>query len=184
MKHIISFTFCMATIFFCNAQPVSKTLPQKTSGIQTLKPVGVNTPMSKLPDLTFTGVNVTATATGVGVYTLEISFTVKNEGTAPILTSDVTIQGYLTDEVGFARTQDISFTGTYRPGCGTGLGSGLGVYKGEMLQPGESKGSSMRCFNIQLQKTPRPIYYFTINPHSDIKELNMGNNRVPFTILL
>lgn len=184
MKHIISFTFCMATIFFCHAQTVNKSLPQKTSGIQTLRPVDANTLVPKLPDLTFTNVNVTATATGVGVYSLGISFTVKNEGTAPILTSDVTIQGYLTDEVGFARTQDISFTGTFRPGCGITLWSGVLSEKGEMLQPGASKQASMSCFNIQLQKTPRPIYYITINPHSDIKELNLSNNRVPFTILL
>jgi hypothetical protein len=191
MKRISIFSFFMATVFICNAQvdstlrrPISKTLPQKSTGTQTIKQSGLNTPVPKLPDLKFTNVTVTATATGAGVYTLDVSFTVKNDGTAPILTSDVSVQGYITDEVGFARTQDILFTGTYRAGCGTSLSSGTGVFKGEMLEAGASRQSSLRCFNVQLQKTPRPVYYITLNPFSDIKELNRDNNRVPTTILL
>ena len=191
MKQMISLICFSAIALTTNAQTdtlikktVTKTVPQKTGTMQTLKPIGLSTTMPKLPDLKFTNVNITTTATGAGVYTLEIFFTVKNEGTAAILTSDVSVQGYLTDETGFARTQDISFTGTYRPACGVSLGTGLGADKGETLEAGASKQSSMRCFNVQLQKTPRPVYYITLNPFSDIKELNRDNNRVPTTILL
>lgn len=98
------FSFLLICIFaVCFAQPVKdtsiKTLQpvQKTNLKQTLKQP-TNRIIEKLPDLRITTVNVNATHTGTGIYTLTISFTLKNEGNAPISYSNISAQGLFTAE--------------------------------------------------------------------------------------
>jgi hypothetical protein len=190
MKHITSFTFCMATVFFCNAQAdtlskktIIKNLPQKTNVIQTLKTVAPNKPMEKLPDLKFTAFNVTAVlSSGTTTYTINITCTVKNEGTAPVLTDNVSLQGFISDLAWIQKSQDISFTNHFSAAGGR-IMSDI-PNRGETLAPGASKQISYSCYNIILVKEVKPVYYITINHFSALPELNKDNNNTYMAILL
>lgn len=103
MKQIITFMFLLATCLSAHSQRnITKTSPTTTQKTIKLQQRGENKIIvTKLPDLKFTAFNVTATPStsgGITTYTLNISFTVKNDGTLAVLTDDVTLQGCLSNE--------------------------------------------------------------------------------------
>lgn len=191
MKKIIVLFNCMLCLSYVLlaqiSAPKSSTITKKNDPvkIQTLqvKPVNTVKDMSeKLPDLRFTAFNVTATAyidNGVTKYRLNISYTVKNDGNASVLTDDVTIQSFLTTESGL--TKDLSFTSYFTPAGGNVLSDVTG--KGETLAPGATKQLSFSPGNFQLQRDPKPVYLITINAFGGVKESNTTNNRASMTIL-
>jgi hypothetical protein len=181
MKHILSFTCILAACLNANSQigEVSK----KTTNTSTQKMVG-QPPHGlaiKLPDLKFTAVNVTATpsAPGATTYTLDISYTVKNDGTAAVFTNDVSLQGFLSNESWITNgNKDIHMSG-YLEAAGGQLLSG----RNEALAPGESRLVTYSLHDKQLSKDPNPIFIITINMGGGVKEFDYRNN-MTYTIIL
>ncbi len=136
-----------------------------------------------LPDLEFSAFNVTATlSSGTNVYTLNISCTVKNNGTASILTDDVSVQGFISDLDWIQKSQDVSFTNHFKSACGSILSDV--PKRGESLVPGGSKQISYSCFNVTLIKEIKPVYLIGVNLYSNIPEISKDNNKTYISILL
>lgn len=142
-----------------------------------------NIAAAQLPDLKFTSFNVTATpgaVNGVTTYTLNVSYTIKNEGAASVPFENIVIQGFITNENYIKQTQDPKFTGMF-----TAAGGGqLPGFKGEMLAPGASKQISYYISNKELAKDPKPVLLLIINYASGPQEITRDNNNVYMTILL
>lgn len=137
---------------------------------------------TNLPDLTFTAFNVSATLTSPSGYTLNITCTVKNEGTASILTDYISLQGFVSDLDWIQKSQDISFTNHFKPAGGRILSDIPN--RGELLAPGDSKQISYSIFNVTLLKDPKPVYLIGVNLFSNIQEITKDNNKTYMTILL
>jgi hypothetical protein len=138
---------------------------------------------SSLPDLEFSAFNVAASlSSGTNVYTLNITCSVKNNGTASILTDDVTIQGYISDLDWIQKSQDISFTNHFKSACGRTLSDIPN--RGESLAPGGSKQITYSCFNVTLVKDLKPVYLIGVNLYSTIPEISKDNNKTYMSILL
>lgn len=136
-----------------------------------------------LPDLEFSAFNVSAVlSSGTSVYTLNISCTVKNNGTASILTDDVSVQGFISDLDWIQKSQDVSFTNHFKSACG-GILSDI-PNRGELLAPGGSKQMSYSCFNVTLIKDVKPVYLISVNLFSTIPEISKDNNKTYMSILL
>ena len=136
--------------------------------------------IEKLPDLKFTSLNVIATPyveAGIVKYRLDITYTVKNDGTAPIDTGEVIIQSFITTEQNL--TKDLSFTQYFTPSGGGRLDG-----KGKLLAPSESSQMSYSTQGYILQKEPKPVYLILINPFGGPKEISTDNNRASMQILL
>jgi hypothetical protein len=191
MKKII---FSIIIIFvgqLANAQiqtPVKKTAPtnQPVNGInqkilnQTATRSSTGT---GLPDLKFTAFNVSAVlSSGTSVYTLNITCTVKNDGTASVLTDDVSLQGFTTDLDWVQKSQDVGFTNHFKPAGGRTL-SDI-PKRGEELAPGSSKQISYSMFNVLLSKEQKPAYLIGINLFSTLPEISIENNKTYMSIFL
>lgn len=136
----------------------------------------------KLPDLKFSGLTVTATPAGAsGTYNISISFTVKNDGSAPVLADNVTIQAFLSDENWLtAGKKDLSMSGFLSAAGGQLLCNAPG--KGEVLNPGGAKQISYTLFNKNVAPNPKPI--FIINASTGETEIDKSNNLAYTYILL
>ena len=138
-----------------------------TTKNQSLQIKSINTKKDiteKLPDLRFVALTVTATAyldNGVTKYKLNLSYTVKNDGNAAVLSDDVTLNGFVTTDEGL--TKDLSFTSYFMPAGGNVLSDALG--RGETLAPGATKQFSFSPGNFQFQTDPKPVYLITILFH-------------------
>ena len=191
MKKIIILFNCLLCLSFLLQAQINNGKPSKivkkidTVKVQKLQGKLANSAKDmseKLPDLIFTAFNITATAytdNGLTKYRLNISYTVKNDGNALVLSDDVTIQSFLTTELGL--TKDLSFTSYFTPAGGNSLSDVTG--RGETLAPGASKQFSFSPGNYQLQRDAKPVYLITINPFGGVKESNTANNRASMTIL-
>lgn len=185
MKKVIILLNCLLVLSITSQAQISSPKASMTLKNQTLnaKPgVTYNSNVELLPDLKFTALNVTAAPyqdNGVTKYRLNISYTVKNDGTAPVLCDDVTIQAYITTDAGL--TKDLSFTSYFTPAGGHILSNAPG--RGETLAPGTSKQFSFTPGNYDLQKDSKPIYLVCINPYGGAKESDTSNNRASITIL-
>lgn len=170
---------------------IIKNKPVKPTGT-TPKPITLqqqgerNMLVPKLPDLKFTAFNVTATPStsgGITSYTLNISFTVKNNGTVAVLTDDVALQGYLSNESWITRAnKDLRMT-AYLAAAGGRILSSI-PDRGETLAPGASKQISYSISNKQLGTEPKPIFIITIRTSAHIIESDSENNMTYMTILI
>ncbi len=182
MKKLLFITLLAAfTISTATSQKVEKSADPLKQNIPVtlLQQAGKNIPAPKLLDLKFTAANVTATLTGTDTYTLTITCSIKNDGTAAISMGNISIEGRLSNEVSIAKTQDISFTNHYTSACGTT--AGLSYIN---LEPGASTTVSYSCFNMVISKTPRPVYVLLMNYYSPIPEVTKENNRAHIPIFL
>ena len=143
-----------------------------------------NSATAQLPDLKFTGFNVTATApymvNGETNYTLNVSYTIKNEGVVQVSAADIIIQGFLTNENWIKQTQDPRFTGMFTAAGG----SPLSTLPGEALAPGASRNISYSITNKALAKDPKPVLLLIINYARGPQEITRDNNNAYMTILL
>lgn len=185
MKKLIILLNCMLVLSFTLQAQISNKKSGMTIKNQTLKEkpgVTYRSFEEQIPDLKFTALNVTAAPyldNGVTKYRLNITYTVKNDGTGPVLCDNVTIQAYITTEAGL--TKDLSFTGYFTPAGGHILSDAPG--RGETLAPGASKQFSFNPGNVDLQKDSKPIYLVCINPFGGAKESDTNNNRASASIL-
>lgn len=166
---------------------ISKTKSVPASTINRSAKLGIqpkNAAAAQLPDLKFTSFNVTASApyvvNGIINYTLNVSYTVKNDGAASVSYEDIVIQGFLTNEHWIQQTQDPKFTGMF-----TAVGGGqLSGLKGQTLAPGDSKQVSYYISNKELAKDPKPVLLLIINYLRGPQEITRDNNNAYMTILL
>ena len=191
MKKIIFLFNCMFCLsILLQAQitaPRTYTISKQidTTKNQSLQIKSINTKKDiteKLPDLRFTALNAIAIPyldNGVTKYKINLTYTVKNDGDAPVLTDEVSIQGYITTDIGL--TKDLSFTSYFLPAGGNTLSNIPG--RGETLAPGASKQFSFGPSNLQIQKDPKPVYLIIINRYGGPKESNTTNNNASTTIL-
>lgn len=188
---LVSFKISTTQAQVISNPDIIKNKPVKPIGT-TQKPITLqqqgerNILVPELPDLKFTAFNVTATPStsgGITTYTLNISFTVKNDGTVAVLTDDVALQGYLSNESWITRAnKDLSMTG-YLTAAGGQILSSI-PNRGETLAPGASKQISYSIYNKQLGTDPKPIFIITISTGANIKESDSGNNMTYMTILI
>lgn len=138
---------------------------------------------ASLPDLEFTAFNVSAVvSSGVSVYTLNITCTVKNGGTASVLTDNVSVQGFISDLDWVQQSQDVRFTNNFKPAGGRILSDIPN--RGEALAPGASKQISYSISNVTLQKDLKPVYLIGVNLFSTLPEISKDNNKTYMSILL
>jgi subtilase family serine protease len=94
---------------------------------------------------------------------LEISYTVKNEGTVAVNPAAFGVQGFLSN-------------GT--PGCG----GGVNLPAGSLIEPGATASGSFTC-SAKFDKTGSPTYTLQVDYGNRIKESNEQNNSAQQTIL-
>lgn len=189
----ITFLLCLVLIYhisFSQADTARKKIVQGTTKTQvtttnkpaTLRPTGDKNLATKMPDLKFSTLTVTAAATGTAdTYNLSITYTVKNEGVAAILTDNVTLQGYLSDERWLTHgNKDLRMTGYLSAAGGQILSNVRG--RGEMLNPGTTKQISYTLYNQVIPRDPKPI--FIINAATGESETDKNNNMAYTYILL
>lgn len=168
-----------------NKTKSTATTTQKTLKLQ--QPGDNSSLIPKLPDLKFSSFNVTAipssSSGGITTYTLNISFSVKNDGSAGIRTDDVTLAGFLSDETWVTLgKKNLSLTGFLTAAGGMILSSIPN--RGETLLPGATKQITYSLYNKQLGTDPKPIFIIVINTGVNIKESDSGNNMAYMTILI
>lgn len=131
---------------------------------------------AKLPDVTIANLTVTASPTGVAdTYNLTVSFIVRNDGRADILTDNVIIQTYISNEnwITYGK-KDLRMTGYLTAAGGKTLSNIQN--RGEVLAPGASKQIIIPVFNQIIPRNPLPLFIVTVNTAMD--ELNKSNNLV------
>jgi hypothetical protein len=184
-KNTLTFILLL-TVVLATAQTKTKSYPSNTvQKPATLQPVDKNIPVPKLPDLKITAFNVTATPShfdSIQKYNLNVSFTVKNEGYASVLTDDVILEAFLSDETWVTRAnKNLAMTGFYVAAGGRILSSIHG--RGETLEPGASKQISLNSTNQILKRNPKSIFIVNIRTGGNIVEINSGNNLEYVTII-
>ncbi|MGZ8559520.1 MAG: hypothetical protein ACXWWC_14345 [Chitinophagaceae bacterium] len=149
----------------------------KTRPVNTIKkPValqqqaGTNIPAPKLPDLRITSLNVKQISNPSGGKFLEISYTVKNVGTAPVDLSKINMTGRI----------KISATSIRED---AGCGSGITTVSGTLLNPGEAHSNSYRCY-VVMDFTVYKYYVLSTGTSDTVKELDVTNNSATATILI
>lgn len=126
----------------------------------------------KLPDLRFTDLVVRHTGSrivnGVEENTFALNFTVKNEGTASVEISKISVQGYV----------------GYDPNWPKNIHAcGLGMTSGGMLAPGSSiSGSLGACTIRSLIRNNNAFYTLYLDYNNYIKESNEQNNSAKTTL--
>lgn len=178
MKHILSIIIIFTICIYVNAQttPVikSKTLPATT----TQKPVTLrqgekNIPVPKLPDLRITSINVkmfNSQSADSSKRFLEISYTIKNDGTVSIALNTIFMDGVIKN--------DGLQPGSY-PGCGTVATTLSGV----TLKAGEEYSGSYRCYS-KAGVAQCKFYTLSIDSQNTIKEIAENNNAATTSILI
>ena len=132
--------------------------------------IGKNIPMPKLPDLRITSVNVKQISTPSGGKYLEISYTVKNDGNAPVDLSKINMSGRI----------KIATTSIREDG---GCGSVITTISGTLLNPGGVHSDSYRCY-VVLDFTVYKYYVLSTGTDVTVKELDVTNNSATTTILI
>ena len=128
------------------------------------------TPVPKLPDLRITSVNVKQISNPSGGKYLEISYTVKNDGTAPVDLSKINMTGRI----------KISPTSIRED---AGCGSSITTRSGTLLNHGDVHSDSYRCY-VVLDFTVYKYYVLSISTNYKGKELDVTNNSASTTILI
>jgi hypothetical protein len=167
------------TLFLFGFVAFSQIGPPKTK-VAPSKPVTLKTPvenkvLEKLPDLRITSATALATSTGPNAYTLTITCTIKNEGTAAISQDKVSVNGRFTEEANSKK--DLSST-NFQSGCGSTLGLSY-----HSLDPGASGTLQFRCFNVVLIRSNNYVYVVLLNLGQEYKELSFSNNRLDIPIV-
>ena len=177
MKQTIFLMLCVAICQHSFCQTDTMKIRLKTSpGNAIKKPVTLqqqterNTPVPKLPDLRITSVNVTQITNPSGGKYLEISYTVKNDGTAPVDLSKISMSGRI----------KISPTSIRED---AGCGSGITTVSGTLLNPGGVHSGSYRC-SVVLDFTVYKYYVLSTAIDDTVKELDVTNNSATTTILI
>lgn len=172
MKHVFSIIIIFTICIYANAQTTtvikSKTLPATT----TQKPVTLqqsekNIPVPKLPDLRITSINVkmfNSQSADSSKRFLEISYTIKNDGTVSIALNSIFMDGVQ--------------PGSY-PGCGTVATTLSGV----TLKAGEEYSGSYRCYS-KAGVDQCKFYTLSIDSQNTIKEIAENNNTATTSILI
>ncbi|MEO6541213.1 MAG: CARDB domain-containing protein, partial [Ferruginibacter sp.] len=170
----------MLSLAIClHANSQTETTIQKTKAVPvntTQKPVtlqqqGVkNMAVPRLPDLRITSLNVAQISNTSGGKYLEISYTVKNEGTAAIDLSKIDLSGRI----------KISPTSIRED---AGCGSVITTISGTLLNPGEARSGSYRC-SIVLDFSVYKYYVLSVSTPDTVKELDVTNNSATTTILI
>lgn len=154
---------------------VKSTKIKDTVKVETLKIKPENTYVKKpsLPDLKLTAMNITLVRSelveGVMKHTIQINYTVKNEGTVDIAANKVFTQGFIFLPGPNQRTI---------PGCG----SVMSTLTWDNVPVGGSFSGSFRC-TAAFDKSNPPLYRLHIDPDGLVKELNEENNMGQMTIL-
>lgn len=182
MKHVLFLTALLFTAGMLSAQTDSlrlntirsKPVRTKETIPNTIKPP-VKAFQEKLPDLRITGISITAVSTGGDSYTLHISCTVKNEGTATISQAKISLQGLYIEA---SKSSSPLNSNQYVPACGTSMGLSY-----DYLAPGASASTSFRCSGQVLNRNNQYVYTLLVNNNQDPKELSFDNNRVNAPIL-
>lgn len=189
MKRTVLFVafFLINFLVFAQSKVINKeSSTLKNQGVTNLNAREMNTQITGLPDLKFTSLSVTATpspADGADYYSLNITYTVKNDGKVAALADNINIQGYITNEYWLAKEPfNPALTGVFSAACGHVLSNISG--KGETIAPGESKQKSYTCSSRRLPRNPKPVYIITINQYNSINESDYSNNRTQMTIPL
>ena len=179
MKHIIPLILVLIA-FNANSQAdtlnkgtsvPSKTLPatitQKPIALQ--QPAGKNTTIPKLAELRIVSFDVKYLNSQTTSHTIEISYTIKNDGNLPVSAASVTMQGYI--------SYDAS-----KPNLMAACGGGFGALASEMINPGATHSGSFRC-TLVFEKTWKPVYTLEVDYGNKIKEADEQNNTAQKTIL-
>ncbi len=160
---------------FCQTDTMkikTKTLPGNTiqRPVSLQQKAGKNIPAPKLPDLRITSLNVKQISNPSGGKFLEINYTVKNDGTAPVDLSKISMTGRI----------KISETSIRED---AGCGSGITTIGGTFLNPGEAHSDSYRCY-VVMDFTVYKYYVLSIGTNDTVKELDVTNNSATTTILI
>lgn len=175
IKHIImkKLLFPSIVIVFAvtAAQAQLKTSPVNAKQTVTLRQLaGKNILAPKLPDLRITSLNVKQISNPSGGKYLEISYTVKNDGTAPVDLSKITMDGRI----------KISTTSIRED---AGCGAVVTTLSGTLLNPGEAHSDSYRCY-VVMDFTVYKYYVLSTSTNDTVKELDVTNNSATTTILI
>lgn len=176
MKQVIFLMLCVAINHHCFCQTDTmkrKTTINKATTITnpvTLQQPGTNTVVTKLPDLRITSVNVKQITNSTGGKYLEISYTVKNDGNAPVDLSNIGMSGTIKLSPTSVRDE---------PGCG----KTITTLSGTLLNPGETHSNSYRCY-VVMDFTVYKYYILSTDNSNAAKELNETNNSATTTILI
>lgn len=184
MKQVIFFT---ATLALClNAYSQLDNTKRKISTKETPKTLvidnqkyikgqkGENTaPPAQLPDLKIVSFNVNYLSTqvvdGVTKHTVEISYTIKNEGMLSLPANTVDLQGW------------IGYDPSYPKVTAAG-GRVLSPIATEVINPGATYQGSFRS-TAAFDKNNHPVYTLFLDDANRVKELNEQNNSAQMTIL-
>lgn len=177
MKQTIFLMFCVAICQHSFCQTDTMKIKTKTSPVNVIKkPVtlqpqaGKYIPVPKLPDLRITSLNVKQISNPSGSKFLEISYTVKNDGTAPVDLSKISMTGRI----------KISTTSIRED---AGCGSGISTISGTFLNPGEAHSDSYRCY-VVMDFLVYKYYVLSTSTNDTVKELDVTNNSATTTILI
>lgn len=186
MKRIIFFMLIAAFFLRANSQtdsarkrielyPVKKAVATPGSKPATLQPQGdklIRDP--QLPDLKMVSVTVTYISSqvvdGKTKHTIEINYSLKNEGTVPVAKNLFGVQGWIGYDPSFPKT--ISACGQI-----------LSPFANDMLKPGDTHSGSFRC-TAEFNKNSRIIYTLLVDGDNFIKELSEENNSAQLNIQL
>lgn len=148
-----------------------KTKSPKPNGTIQLQQGERAIPVTKLPDLRITSVNVKQISNPSGGKFLEISYTVKNDGTAPVDLSIINMTGRI--KISATSIRDDA-----------GCGSSIPTLSGTLLNPGDVHSNSYRCY-VVLDFTVYKYYVLSTGIINDtVKELDVTNNSATTTILI
>lgn len=160
--------FLFANISLAQVKTVKPASIPRDKQISPREKLQVKSPAPEsLPDLRIVALSVTYTGDQtIGGETrrkLEISYTIKNEGTIAVNPTAFSVQGFLSNGL---------------PGCG----GGLNLPAGNLLEPGATASGNFTC-SAKLDKTGAPVYTLQADYGNRIKESNEQNNSAQQTII-
>ena len=186
MKRIILFAAVLVTSLHAISQtdslrktvattPVKKVAVGTDTKPATIQPQGdklIRDP--KLPDLKIVSFTVSyvnsLVVDGKTKHTIEINYSLKNEGTVAVSKNSFGVQGWISYDAAFPKSI---------PACGQTVSS----FANDMLKPGDSHAGSFRC-TAEFNKNNRIVYTLYVDEDNTVKELSEGNNSAQLTIQL
>ena len=179
MKHIISLMLVMIVL---NANSQTDTLNKGTSAptkilpattiqkpVTLQQPAGKNTTIPKLAELRIVSFDVKYLSSQTTSHTIEITYTIKNDGNLAVSAASVKMQGYI--------SYDAS-----KPNLMAACGGGFGALASDMINPGATYTGSFRC-TLVFEKTWKPVYTLEVDYGNKVKEADEQNNTAQKTIL-
>ena len=177
MKQTVFLMLCVAICLHSFCQRDTMKIKLKTSLAKAVKkPVTLqqqtekNIPVPKLPDLRITSVNVKQISKPAGDKFLEISYSAKNDGTAPVDLSKINMLSRIKISPPSIRED-------------TGCGSGITTVGGTLLNPGDVHSNSYRCY-VVLDFKVYKYYVLSIATNDTVRELDVTNNSATTTLLI